>query len=283
MKVYKDKVMKEYSNMKIGGIAKEYIVIEDKNEIKDIITTRDRYFLLGNGTNTLMSDKYLDISFISLKELNDISIEKVDNEYTYVRVQAGRDFKEFIKYMEDNNLSGLENMAGIPGSIGGLVNMNGGAYGTEIFDIVDRVEIADNKGNIYDISADELGAKYRTTAIKENKWIVISVLLKMKKGYDKACVEDKLQQRQDKHPLDYPNLGSTFKNPKGTFAAQLISDAGLKGTTIGGARISDKHPNFITNIGNATFKDILDILALVKKEIKEKNKIELETEIIIIE
>ena len=282
MEVIKNAQMKEYSNMKVGGIAKELIFVEEKNELKEIIDTRKNIFILGNGTNTLIYDGNLDISFVSLKKLQKISIEEKNKNFDLVRVESGLDLDDLIKFMEENNYTGLENITGIPGSVGGLVNMNGGAYGTEIFDCIEEVEVCKNDGKIEKIKTKDLHFKYRTTEIKENKWIVISALFKFKFGFDRIASEDKREQRKVKHPLDLPNLGSTFKNPEGKFAARLISDAGLKGYQVGGARISDKHPNFVTNIGNATFNDVISVIEHVKEVVFEKFNIKLETEIIIL-
>lgn len=276
--------MKEYSNMKIGGIAKELIFVENKEELVEIYNTRDRIYLIGNGTNTLINDEYLDISFISLSKLNKIEVIKKENEITFVRAYSGVDFDRFISYMEENDLSGIENMSGIPGSFGGMTNMNAGAYGTELFDVVEEVEIFEPENKIIKtFKKSELNSKYRTTAIKENKWVVISTVLKLTKGFNKEASLDKYNQRKQKHPLNLPNLGSTFKNPTGNFAAQLISDCGLKGYSVGEAQVSPVHPNFITNMGNAKFKDVLDVIEHVKNTVKENTGIQLETEIIILE
>ena len=276
--------MKEYSNMKIGGIAKELIFVENKEELVEIYNTRDRIYLIGNGTNTLINDEYLDISFVSLSKLNKIEVIKKENEITFVRAYSGVDFDRFISYMEENDLSGIENMSGIPGSFGGMTNMNAGAYGTELFDVVEEVEIFEPENKIIKtLKKSELNSKYRTTAIKENKWVVVSTVLKLTKGFNKEASLDKYNQRKQKHPLNLPNLGSTFKNPTGNFAAQLISDCGLKGYTVGEAQVSPVHPNFITNMGNAKFKDVLDVIDHVKNTVKENTGIQLETEIIILE
>ena len=288
MKIVKNAKMKGYSNMKVGGTAKELIFIDDKNELKEVLQTRNNIFLLGNGTNTLINDGNLDISFLSLKRLKNITVEKKvrnenkENNYDLVRVEAGLDLDDLIEFMEKNDYSGLENITGIPGSVGGLVNMNGGAYGTEIFDCIEEVEVCKNDGKIIKIKTTDLNFKYRTTEIKENKWIVISALFKFGFEFDKAASEDKRQQRKVKHPLDLPNLGSTFKNPEGKFAARLISDANLKGYRVGDAAVSTKHPNFVTNLGNATFNDVISVIEHVKEVVFEKFGIKLETEIIIL-
>ena len=282
MEIIKNAKMKEYSNMKVGGTAKELIFIDDKKELKEILQTRNNIFLLGNGTNTLINDGNLDISFLSLKRLKNITVEEKKGDYDLVRVEAGLDLDDLIDFMEKNDYSGLENITGIPGSVGGLVNMNGGAYGTEIFDCIEEVEVCKNDGEIVKIKTIDLNFKYRTTEIKENKWIVVSALFKFDFGFDKATSEDKREQRKTKHPLDLPNLGSTFKNPEGTFAAKLISDAGLKGYRLGDVEISPKHPNFVTNLGNATFNDIISVIEHVKEVVFEKFGVKLETEIIIL-
>ena len=282
MEIIKNAKMKEYSNMKVGGTAKELIFIDDKKELKEILQTRSNIFLLGNGTNTLINDGNLDISFLSLKRLKNITVEEKKGDYNLVRVEAGLDLDDLIDFMEKNDYSGLENITGIPGSVGGLVNMNGGAYGTEIFDCIEEVEVCKNDGEIVKIKTADLNFKYRTTEIKENKWIVVSALFKFGFGFDKAASEDKREQRKTKHPLDLPNLGSTFKNPEGTFAAKLISDAGLKGYRVGDVEISPKHPNFVTNLGNAAFNDIISVIEHVKEVVFEKFGVKLETEIIIL-
>ena len=288
MEIIKNAKMKEYSNMKVGGTAKELIFIDDKNELKEILQTRNNIFLLGNGTNTLINDGNLDISFLSLKRLKKITVEeKIENvqkedSYDLVRVEAGLDLDDLIDFMEKNDYSGLENITGIPGSVGGLVNMNGGAYGTEIFDCIEEVEVCKNDGEIVKIKTTDLNFKYRTTEIKENKWIVISALFKFGFGFDKEASQDKKNQREVKHPLDLPNLGSTFKNPEGTFAAKLISDADLKGYRVGDVVVSPKHPNFVTNVGNATFNDVISVIEHVKEVVFEKFGVKLETEIIIL-
>ena len=282
MEIIKNAKMKEYSNMKVGGTAKELIFIDDKNELKEVLQTRNNIFLLGNGTNTLINDGNLDISFLSLKRLKNITVEEKKGDYDLIRVEAGLDLNALIDFMEKNNYTGLENITGIPGSVGGLVNMNGGAYGTEIFDCIEEVEVCKNDGEIVKIKTTDLNFKYRTTEIKENKWIVISALFKFGFGFDKAASDDKREQRKVKHPLDLPNLGSTFKNPKGTFAARLISDADLKGYRVGDVAVSPKHPNFITNLGNATFNDVISVIEHVKEVVFEKFGVKLETEIIIL-
>ena len=278
MRILENHSMKNHSNMKIGGVAKRFIVVENKEELKDIFEKYRNIFLIGNGTNTLIDEGDLDITFVSLKELN--KVEELDEGI--VRVEAGLDFNKLIAFMNRNNYSGLENLAGIPGSVGGLVYMNGGAYGSEIFDCIKEVEIFDENHQIRTLKKEDIKFSYRSTEIQDKKWVIISATFEFKRGFDLQKVIDIQALRESKQPLDKPNLGSTFKNPEGDFSARLISEAGLKGTRVGGAEISPKHPNFIVNHGDATFEDISKILTLVKEKIKKLYNIQLEEEIIIL-
>ena len=278
MKVYKNHFMKEHSNMKIGGIAKEYIEIESKEEVLDIIKNKENIFIIGNGTNTLLGDGNLDKTFVSLKNIDYIKEIKIGE----IEVGAGLDFSKLIEYMEEKNYSGIENLAGIPGTVGGLVFMNGGAHGTEIFDAITQVEIIDEFGNLRKINKENLEISYRVTEIKKKKWIVISATFHFSQGFKKDIVEKFKLKRNENHPLNEPNLGSTFKNPDGKFSARLIIDSGLQGKQVGDAQISMIHPNFIVNKGNAKFSDIIRLIEEVKKGVKEKTGIELEEEIIIV-
>lgn len=278
MKVLEQQIMKEYSNMKIGGKAKRLIIVENKEEMKEAYEKYDSLLLLGNGTNLLLNDGYLDYNFVSTEKLN--RIEKLEKNRVYV--EAGVDLDTLLAFMEKENLSGIEKMAGIPGSIGGLTYMNGGAFGTEIFDFIDEIEVLTEGNIIQSIKKKDLYVRYRKTEIQEKKWIVLSVIFQFQTGFDKSTVEEIKKSREEKHPLDKPSLGSTFKNPEGDFAARLISEAGLKGRKVGRAQIAEKHPNFVLNLGEATFQDILDTLDLVKKTVKEKFGVQLEEEIIII-
>ncbi|MCI7680879.1 MAG: UDP-N-acetylmuramate dehydrogenase [Fusobacterium necrophorum] len=278
MKIVEQQVMKEYSNMKIGGKAKRLIIVDSREEMKEVYQEYDSLILLGNGTNVLFGDGYLDYNFVSTENLN--KIEALENGR--VLVEAGVDLDALLCFMEKENLSGIEKMAGIPGSIGGLTYMNGGAFGTEIFDFIDEIEVLTEGNILRRIPKKDLNIRYRNTEIQEKKWIVLSVIFQFHSGFDKKTMEEIKKSREEKHPLDKPSLGSTFKNPKGDFAARLISEAGLKGKKIGGAQIAEKHPNFVLNLGEASFQDILDILNLVKTTVKEAFGVQLEEEIIII-
>ena len=177
MEILENIEMKPYSYMEIGGKAKELIFIDNKEELTDIVPNKKNFFLIGNGTNTLINDEYLDMTFISLKKLKDISVEQTEKDYDLVRIEAGLDFDELIDFMEESDYTGLENIAGVPGSVGGLVNMNGGAYGTEIFDCIEEVEICDLEGNIKKYKKNELEFQYYLNSIVD----LIKRALKIKK------------------------------------------------------------------------------------------------------
>ncbi|MBP6408162.1 MAG: UDP-N-acetylmuramate dehydrogenase [Fusobacteriaceae bacterium] len=278
MIVLKDVEMKEYSNMKIGGIGRELIIVEDKAELHDALNGKKDIFVIGNGTNTLLNDGRLEKTFVSLKKLQ--KIEELGEGL--VRVEAGIDFNELVDYTGKMDYNGLENLSGIPGSLGGLVYMNGGAYGSEIFDHIVEIEILDNEFNLRTVKKENMYFTYRKTEIQEKKWIVVSATFKFDKGFDNAKVEELRTKREGNHPLDLPNLGSTFKNPEGMFSARLIIEAGMQGVQIGGAQISMKHPNFVVNHGNAKFEDVINLVTEVKKAVKEKSGVDLHEEIIIV-
>ncbi|PGH21873.1 UDP-N-acetylenolpyruvoylglucosamine reductase [Fusobacterium polymorphum] len=280
MKVFENQEMKNYSNMRVGGKAKKLIILENKEDIIEVFNDKENtnIFFLGNGTNVLFTDDYMDKTFVCTKKLN--KIENLGNNL--VKVETGANLKDLTDFMKDNNYSGIESLFGIPGSIGGLVYMNGGAFGTEIFDKIVSVEVFDENHQIREIKKEDLKVAYRKTEIQDKNWLVLSATFKFDNGFDAVRVKEIKELRESKHPLDKPSLGSTFKNPEGDFAARLISECGLKGTIIGNAQIAEKHPNFILNLGNATFKDITDILTLVKKSVLEKFEIKLEEEIIIV-
>ena len=278
MIVLKDVEMKEYSNMKIGGIGRELIIVEDKAELHDALNGKKDIFVIGNGTNTLLNDGRLEKTFVSLKKLQ--KIEELGEGL--VRVEAGIDFNELVDYTGKMDYNGLENLSGIPGSLGGLVYMNGGAYGSEIFDHIVEIEILDNEFNLRTVKKENMYFTYRKTEIQEKKWIVVSATFKFDKGFDNAKVEELRTKREGNHPLDLPNLGSTFKNPEGMFSARLIIEAGMQGVQIGGAQISMKHPNFVVNHGNAKFEDVINLVTEVKKDNKEKSGVDLHEEIIIV-
>ncbi|MGL5123052.1 MAG: UDP-N-acetylmuramate dehydrogenase [Fusobacteriaceae bacterium] len=278
MKIIKNHLMKEHSNMKVGGVTKNYFLVENKEEIKNILDNYSNIFIIGNGTNTLIKDGELNTNFLSLKKLN--KIKKIENDI--IEVEAGVEFSDLINYVEKENLTGLENLFGIPGTVGGLIYMNGGAYGSEIFDYILEIEILDENKNIKKIKKENIKFSYRNTEIQEKKWVIISASFKFEKGFKKDTILEIQKKRETRHPLELPNLGSSFKNPKDNFAAKLIIRSGVQGHRIGDAQISEKHPNFIVNLGNASYEDVINLINYVKGEVLNKTGINLEEEIVII-
>ncbi len=278
MKEFNNQEIKVYSNMKVGGKARKLIILEEKKEIAKVYKEEKDIFVLGNGTNVLLTDDYMDKTFVCTKKINKI----IDIGNQRLRVEMGATINELIEAMKKYNYSGLESLYGIPGTIGGLIYMNGGAFGVEIFDKIESVEILDENLEVREVKREDLIVSYRKTEIQDRKWLVISAIFKFDTGFNLEKVKEIKELRESKHPLDKPSLGSTFKNPKGDFAARLISECNLKGYRVGGAKISEKHPNFILNMGDATFNDIENILTTVKTKVYEKFNLKLEEEIIII-
>lgn len=276
MKTEHNVELKNYSYMRCGGKAKEMIFPETENELLEILKTGKEFFVIGKGSNILFSDLYLEKTLINLKYMN--SIKNLSSGR--VKVQAGLRLINLINYMKRSNYTGLEKIAGIPGTIGGITVMNGGAYGVEIFDYIEEVRVINENLEIKEIKKENLDFGYRDTEIKKKNWIVLDVSFKFEEGFKLEEVYNILLSRKMKQPLDYPNLGSIFKNPKGSFAAKFIQDLGLKGLKVGGAMISEKHANFIINNNNASSKDIEDLISIVKNKVKKTYNIELEEEII---
>ncbi len=278
MKLLKNHPMKEHSNMKVGGIAQNYFIAEEKEDVKNVLDNYKNVFILGNGTNTLIPDGNLKTNFLSIKNFNKIT-ELGDD---LVEVEAGVDFSDLIEFMEEKNYSGIESMAGIPGTVGGLVYMNGGAHGTEIFDFIDSIEIIDENHEIRKVKKEKIDISYRSTEIQKKHWVVLSATFKFNRGFNRERVLEVRFKRETNHPLELPNLGSSFKNPEGQFAVKLIIAAGMKGHRVGNAQMSEKHANFIVNLGDATFADIRQLIAEVKAKVKEVTGVELEEEIVTI-
>lgn len=274
--------MKEYTSFKTGGIAK--LMIEPKTPLAVAGLLREfkeqgkKYFVLGNGSNLIVSDEGLENPVIHIgKNLSDIS---VDGEMLIC--QAGALLSAAANAAYKASLTGMEFARGIPGSVGGAVCMNAGAYGGEMKDIIDWIDYAAPTGEIYRIDGEDAQFGYRKSFFSDKNYVVTAVCIKLKKG-DSDIISAKMkelgQKRRDKQPLDYPSAGSTFKRPEGHFAAALIEQAGLKGVSVGGACVSEKHSGFLINKGGATTEDILKLIEKVKKEVFEKCGVELKEEV----
>lgn len=276
--------MSKHTSFKIGGLAECYIKITNSDELKEVIKTVNTYKLpltvVGNGTNLLVRDG--GIKGIVIK-INIKNIEIKSNNI--IKVGAGNTLIEVAQFLMQHNLSGFEELSGIPGTIGGAVRMNAGAHGKEIKDLILTVTAIDYNGNIKKFTNQEMQFEYRNSIFSKEKYIILEAHLQVEHG-NKEAILSKMKELSDwrkrTQPLEFPNAGSTFKRGKDFITANLIDKCGLKGTKIGGAQISNKHAGFIINAGNATSKDVLDLVELTKKEILEKFKKEIELEIQVI-
>ncbi len=276
--------MQKHTTFKVGGNA-VCIAVPDTVEkaavlIKFLNENNIKHYFLGNGSNVIFNDNGFDGVIIKTSALNFIEIDK-----NYVKSGAGVLMTALAKKLQENNLSGLEFCYGIPGNIGGGVFMNAGAYGGEISDCLVSVEYIDEKGVLKSISKEECDFSYRHTRFMKEKWLIVSATFKLeeKDGEEMLCfMEDIMQRRKDKQPLDKPSAGSSFKRPVGYFAAALIDECGLKGMTVGGAQVSEKHAGFIVNIGGATCEDIVALADKVRQIVFEKKGVVLEKEMIIV-
>ena len=285
-RVHLDEPMSLHTSFRIGGPAAAFVEISNENELQSVLALlhdmQEEYLLLGNGSNVLFADKGYD--GVILKLAGDFeSIERKDNTVT---VGAAKLLSGTSAFATDQGLAGLEFASGIPGSIGGAVFMNAGAYGGEMKDIVKSVRVVSPDGSeVKELAAEELGFGYRTSAIQASGAIVTSVILELTPD-DKDAIAERVSEltkkRNSKQPVQYPSAGSTFKRPVGGYAAALIEDAGLKGFTVGGAQVSEKHSGFVINIGGATCADVLELMRQVRQKVYDNSGIVLEPEVRII-
>lgn len=276
--------MKNHTSFKIGGNADYFVNVCSLQQLKAVIKKvkelKMPYFILGKGSNLLVSDKGIEGAVISLLGLNEITV--CDDK---IEVGAGANLGSVCLKACENGLTGLEFAYGIPGSIGGALYMNAGAYGGEMSQVVESALCIDENGNeeIIDLTQMQLG--YRTSAFKRNGKIVVSVKLKLQKGKSeeiRSKMEDFLGRRKAKQPLEYPSAGSTFKRPEGYFAGALIEKNGLKGFSVGGAMVSEKHAGFVINYNNAKAEDVKQLIQEVKNRVLTADGVELEPEVIFV-
>ncbi len=271
--------LSKYSYMKTGGIGEKIIFPLTKRGLTEALKNEDAY-IFGNCSNVIFPDEGIKKTLIITTKLKNVSA-KADGEYTYITAETGASLSSVSKLALDNSLAGLEFAHGIPGTVGGAVFMNAGAYGGEIKDVFYSCLCLDEKGNEVTLYSDDMNFSYRKSLLQERKLIMIEAVFRLKKGEKaeiKALMEDLMNRRKTKQPLEYPSVGSFFKRPEGYFAAKLIEDAGLKGFSVGGAKVSEKHSGFVINTGGATTKDILELADHVKKTVFEKFGVTLEEE-----
>ena len=277
-----DEPMKQHTTFRIGGAADYFVSPQTTDQIKNIIdlckSEEMPWYVIGNGSNLLVSDRGFRGVIIQLfKNFSDLRVEG-DRLY----VQAGTLLSRTAKKALEASLTGFEFAAGIPGTIGGAVVMNAGAYGGEMRDIIETVTVLDETGAQHVLSVEELELGYRTSCILKKHYIVTQAVLKLAAGEEQAIrarMKELATQRAEKQPLEYPSAGSTFKRPEGYFAGKLIMDAGLRGYRVGGAQVSQKHCGFVVNTGNATAQDVRTLIADVSAEVDRQFQVKLEPEI----
>ena len=279
-RVFKDEPMSKHTSLKIGGPADLFVKVNNLEELKYVINLAKEHktpiAVIGNGTNLLVKDK--GIRGITVKlDFKDI---KVNSEE--IEVGAGMQVPVLAKLAYENSLSGLEFASGIPGTVGGAVKMNAGAYNGEFKDIVIETKYLDSNLNLKTITNSEHKFSYRYSIFDETNDIIISTKIKLNKDKQeniKNKMEENSLKRREKQPIDFPNAGSTFKRKNEYIPAQIIDKCGLKGYNIGDAYVSEKHAGFIVNKGKATAEDVLNLVEHIKKTVREKYNIDLELEI----
>jgi len=270
--------MKLHTTFRTGGEADTFIEVSSVDDVKAAVATYNNLLVIGNGSNLLVSDKGIHQPVLHL--LNEFNkIELLDDGEIYA--EAGALLSRVAAFARDNSLAGLEFASGIPGSVGGAVVMNAGAYGGEMKQVITFVDVFMN-GEVKTIPASEMDFDYRHSRAMDEDMVILAMRVKLIPGNPDeitALMKDFNQRRRDKQPLEFPSAGSTFKRPTGYFAGKLIQDAGLAGFQIGGARVSEKHCGFVINAGNATSKDVYDVIKHVQKTVLEKLGVVLETEV----
>lgn len=281
--IYFQEPMSRHTSFRTGGEADCLLQIRNVVQLQKILSylrrTGNEYFLLGNGTNLLVSDRGYQGVVLQMGEgLSGISVEGEK-----IRVQAGALLSKTAKTAMDAGLAGMEFASGIPGSIGGGIVMNAGAYDGEMKQIVEQVTVLNEDGELMELDCDTMEFGYRTSVIRNRPFVVVEALLSLQRGDPEqilAKMADFAQRRRAKQPLEYPSAGSTFKRPEGYFAGKLIMDSGMRGRRVGGAQVSEKHCGFIVNTGNATSEDVAELIMEVQERVKERFGIMLEPEIV---
>ena len=283
----RDVPMSKYTTFRIGGNAAVMLTPTADEQLASIIKKckeeNIKPFIIGNGSNMLISDNGLDTVVINMCR-PEPKIELVNGDT--VVCDAGATMSKVCNFALENGLTGLEFAFGIPGSAGGAAYMNAGAYGGEMKDVLVECRHIDRDGNFGSLNGEELGLAYRTSAYEHNGFIITTLVMKLSKGNKdeiRAKMQELLQRRKDKQPLEYPSAGSTFKRPEGFFAGALIEECGLKGYSVGGAQVSEKHAGFVINKGSATAKDVLSLIKYIQDKVFSEKGVMLEPEVRLIE
>ncbi len=269
--------MKNHTTFKIGGNADVVVFPKNIDELVEIIKNTKNPLILGKGSNVLVSDEGIKGTVVITEKVSELEIK--DNIIT---ASCGVMLSKIANLALNNSLEGFEFASGIPGTLGGAILMNAGAYGGEMKDVVKSVTFCDENGDIFTIDNNGCEFSYRHSYFSDKKLYVLSAEIELKEG-KKGNIREKMDdfnsRRKEKQPLNFPSAGSTFKRPDGYFAGKLISDCGLKGCTIGGAQVSEKHAGFVINTGDATCKDVLSLIEHCKKIVYETFGVELEPEV----
>lgn len=281
-RVYVDEPMSRHTTFRVGGPADFFVTPKAKEEVRDVIRICKEagmpYYIIGNGSNLLVSDAgYRGVIVQICKEMNEVKVEG-----DLVKAQAGALLSGIAAKALGAELSGFEFASGIPGTIGGACVMNAGAYGGEMKDVLESVTVLTGEGKIIELGRNELELGYRTSVIAKKGYIVLGAVLKLERGDGekiKTYMDELKEKRVTKQPLEYPSAGSTFKRPEGYFAGKLIQDSGLKGFTVGGAQVSEKHSGFVINKGNATAADVMELIRQVTAKVKEDTGVTMEPEV----
>jgi UDP-N-acetylmuramate dehydrogenase len=283
-----DERMDRHTSIGVGGPADALVFPESAAEAGRVVSLLRAagvpVFFMGNGTNLIVRDGGFRGAIVSTKGLRSVRLEERGEGRAAIHAEAGAGLAEVVALAAKEGLEGMEFCAGIPGSVGGGIRMNAGAYGSEMKDVLESVDLLNGEGNIKSCGRSALQFEYRNLALPEGA-CVLGGVFDLARG-DREAVEGRIREilrtRSGKHPLQYRSAGSVFKNPKGLPAGRIIDEAGLKGLTLGGARVSEMHGNFIVNLGSATSKDIIGLIELVREKVREKRGIDLEPEVKII-
>ena len=281
-KVRINEPMNRHTTFRIGGPADYFLLPSSSEEVKGILEICKeeslQYFILGNGSNLLVSDEgYRGVIIQLYRNYGGLTVEG-----TEIRAGAGVLLSQIAATARNESLTGFEFAGGIPGTLGGAVVMNAGAYGGELKDVLKEAVVMDREGNIFTVPVEKLAMGYRTSLVKTEGYLVLEAVIFLKKGSQEEIrdtMKDLADRRISKQPLEYPSAGSTFKRPEGYFAGKLIMDAGLRGYQVGGAQVSEKHCGFVINKGNATAADVCRLMADVQAKVQEQFGVTLEPEV----
>ncbi|MBS4208661.1 UDP-N-acetylmuramate dehydrogenase [Bacillus sp. FJAT-50079] len=279
-----DEPLEHYTYTKLGGKAECLFIPKNEQELQKVLAytyeNEIPVFVLGNGSNIIVRDGGMKGIVVST-----LRLERIEIDENTIMAESGSKIIDVSFFAQEQGLTGLEFACGIPGSTGGAVFMNAGAYGGETKDVLQKVKVMNLKGEIFFMDAEELELGYRHSIIQEKQYLVLAAYFSLKEGNKEeslAKMNHLNELRRNSQPLEYPSCGSVFKRPPGMFAGKLIQDSKLQGCTIGGAQVSKKHAGFIVNIDNSTATDYISLIRHVQKTVKEKFDVELETEVRII-